>query len=316
MAAQLNIGGVVPPLVTPLDESRNVDRQSVQSLVDYQLEAGVDGLFALGSSGEAALLSNTTRLDMLRATSEAVAGRAPVLAGAIEMSTERVIELVPGLEDGGADALVVTAPFYTRTSQEEIDAHFRAVASATNLPVFAYDIPVSVPTRPSREVILRLAEDGVLAGLKDSSGDDANLRALVMERNRRGLQEFRVFTGSELMVDAAIGFGVDGVVPGLGNVDPSAYVNLFQDAKAGYTGDSEKLKRARQGQDRLIELFGLVNAGDPARMGRGSSALGAFKTALMLLDIIGTNVTALPYVTLDSAEADTVRSHLEAAGLL
>ncbi|GGM15011.1 dihydrodipicolinate synthase family protein [Nakamurella endophytica] len=300
--------GVVPPLVTPLTPDREVDTDSLRDLVDHLLRGGVDALFVLGSSGEAALLPDRQRDTVVATVVDHAAGRVPVLAGAIDMSTARVVDHVRRAADLGADAVVVTAPFYTRTHPAEIDGHFRAVAAASPVPVFAYDIPVSVGTKLPAELVLRLAEDGVLTGVKDSSGDDAGLRGLVL--GSRHLPAFSVLTGSELTVDAALSSGAHGVVPGLGNVDPDGYVRLAQAAADG------KPDEARAEQERLYRLFGLVQAGRPDRMGRGSSALGAFKAALQLRGVLAHRTTALPYLPLDADEVAVVRRYLEEAGLL
>lgn len=302
--------GVVPPLVTPLTSSGDVDRASLRSLVNHLLDARVDGVFALGSSGEAALLTNRMRDEVVETVVDEVKGRVPVFVGAIETATLRVIERAKEAEKRGASAIVATSPFYTRTDAHEIDRHFRLISDAVDVPLIAYDIPVSVPTRPGQDALLDLAADGVLSGVKDSSGDDTGIRTLVMGARERGLDDFAIFTGSELTVDTAVAYGADGVVPGLGNVDPAAYVRLFAAAKAGDTA------AAKREQERLIRMFGLINAAPASRMGRGSSALGAFKAALQILGVIETRTTAAPYIDLNDAEVDFVRGFLERADLV
>ena len=302
--------GIVPPLVTPLTRRGEVDVESIGSLVEHLVGAGVHGLFTLGSSGETALLTDAMRVTAARAVIDAAAGRVPVAVGAIEMTTLRAIESAAAAQELGAAAVVVTAPFYTRTHPLEIADHFRRIAAAVQTPVYAYDIPVAVHAKLDHRLVLDLAADGVIAGLKDSSGDDVGLRRVVLGKRDRGLQSFQVLTGSELMVDAALAMGVDGVVPGLGNVDPHGYVRLWDYARQGKWDD------ARGEQERLLRLFDLVDAAPTDRMGRGSSALGAFKAALELRGVIATHVTAPPYIDLDADEVAVVRGHLQDAGLL
>ena len=200
--------------------------------------------------------------------------------------------------------------FYTRTHPAEIAYHFRLLAEDTALPLLAYDIPVSVHSKLSAATLLELAADGVLAGVKDSSGDDAGLRGLLVERADRGLESFRVFTGSELTVDTNLRMGADGVVPGLGNVDPDGYVRLHRACAAG------DWDAAQAEQERLFRLFALTSVGDPARIGASSSALGAFKAALHLRGVIDHPVTAPPQLPLTEDEVAGVRLRLDAAGLL
>lgn len=171
----------------------------------------------------------------------------------------------------GADALVATAPFYTRTHPREIAAHFRHLRTAVDLPLFAYDIPVAVHSKLPPSLVRELAEDGTLAGLKDSSGDEGSLRRLIVGLGGRTARHtgpapgFAVLTGSELTVDAALLAGADGVVPGIGNVDPAGYVRLYEAARSG------DWERAAAEQERLVGLFAMVDAGPEAEMGRSSS---------------------------------------------
>ncbi|MFB8243495.1 dihydrodipicolinate synthase family protein [Streptomyces sp. NPDC055952] len=303
--------GVVPPVCTPLAPDREVDVPSLLRLVDHLVAGGVHGLFVLGSTSEAAYLTDAQRRLVVESVAAHLGGRLPLLAGAIDMTTPRVLDHVAAVTAAGAQAVVVTAPFYARTHPAEIARHYRAVAAASPVPVLAYDIPVAVHTKLPAEVVLELAADGVLAGLKDSSGDLAGFRSVVTgARDRRAVSGFSVLTGSELLVDAALAMGADGAVPGLGNVDPAGYVRLDRLHRAG------DLRGARAEQERLCALFGLVSAGDPGRMGPSSSAVGAFKAALHLRGVIDCPVTAEPQVPLSPEEVERVARHLTAAGLL
>ncbi|WP_369214531.1 dihydrodipicolinate synthase family protein [Streptomyces flavofungini] len=303
------LSGVVPPVCTPLTPEREVDTASLVRLVDHLVAGGVDGLFVLGTSSEAAHLTDRQRAVVLDTVVRHVAGQLPVLAGAIDMTTPRVLDHVRALTGAGADAAVVTAPFYTRTHPAEVRRHFQLVARGSRVPVIAYDLPVGVHTKLSTETVLGLAAEGVLAGLKDSSGDEGGFRAVVV--GKRALPGvFSALTGSELTADAALAMGADGVVPGLGNVDPEGYVRL---CRAGREGD---WARARAEQERLCALFRMTAVGDPARMGGASSALGAFKAALHLRGVIACPATADPQIPLSPEETKRVGKHLAAAGLL
>jgi 4-hydroxy-tetrahydrodipicolinate synthase len=303
--------GVVPPVCTPLTPEGEVDVPSLLRLVDHLVGAGVHGLFVLGTTSEAAYLTDRQRTLVVESVVGHVGGQLPVLAGAIDMTTPRVREHVGAVTRAGAQAVVVTAPFYTRTHPEEIARHYRLVAAASPVPVLAYDLPSGVHTRLPAEVVLELAAQGVLAGLKDSSGDLAGFRRVVAgAREQCGGTGFSVLTGSELLVDAALALGADGAVPGLANVDPHGYVRLDGLCRAG------DLERARAEQERLCALYRMVDAGDPARMGASSSALGAFKAALHLRGVIDCPLTAEPQIPLTQEEVRRVGKFLAAAGLL
>ncbi|MFJ8195689.1 dihydrodipicolinate synthase family protein [Streptomyces sp. NPDC096152] len=304
--------GVVPPVCTPLTPDREVDVPSLLRLVDHLVEGGVHGLFLLGSTSEAAFLTDGQRRQVVEAVVAHMGGQLPVLAGAIDMTTARVLEHVAAVTAAGAQAVVVTAPFYARAAHPaEIARHYRRIAAGSPVPVLAYDIPVSVPARLPAALVLELAAEGVLAGLKDSSGDLGGFREVVTgARTDPATAAFSVLTGSELITDAALAMGADGAVPGLANVDPHGYVRLYRLARAGdWDG-------ARAEQERLCALFGMTRAGDPVRMGPGSSALGAFKAALHLRGVIDCPATADPQIPLSPEETEQVGKHLAAAGLL
>jgi 4-hydroxy-tetrahydrodipicolinate synthase len=307
--------GVVPPVCTPLHPSGEVDTASLARLVEHLVAGGVHGLFALGSTSEVAYLTDEQRAIVLEVVVNAADGRVPVLAGVIDTTTARVVEHAKAAAATGADAVVATAPFYTRTHPAEIARHFRRVRAAVDLPLFAYDLPVSVQSKLSAALVGELAEDGTLAGLKDSSGDEGGLRRLIVALGGRDgrfggpAPDFSVLTGSELTVDAALLAGADGVVPGIGNVDPAAYVRLYDAARAG------DWEAAAKEQERLVGLFAMVDAGPEEDMGRSSSALGAFKHALQLLGVIQHGDTAFPQIQLSAESVAVVSRHLRAAGL-
>ncbi|MFE2763455.1 dihydrodipicolinate synthase family protein [Streptomyces halstedii] len=299
--------GVIPPVVTPLTADGELDQASLERVVGHLLDGGVSGLFALGSSGETAYLTPGQQDEVIKVITSAAAGQVPVLVGAIETTTNRAVERARAAAALGADAVVATAPFYTRTHATEIDRHFRDIAAAVDLPLLAYDVPVCVHTKLDPELLLPLAADGVLAGVKDSSGDDGSFRRLAIAA--RDLPGFSVLTGHELVVDAMMLGGADGSVPGLGNVDPHGYVRLHE---AAVRGD---WAAATAEQDRLVGLFEIVTAAAPGTSSATAAGLGAFKTALMLRGVIATNVMSPPMRRLDAAETVKIAAYLDRAGL-
>ena len=310
MTDSAQLTGVVPPLVTPLTPEYDVDTASLARLIQYQLTGGVDGVFVLGTSGEGTFLTDEQRQVVLETAVAEVSGQVPVLAGVIDTSTSRVSAHVSAALKAGVDGLVVTAPFYAATHPAEIERHFTRLASlAGDTPLYAYDIPSRVGTKLPASLMISLGQQGVIAGVKDSSGQETSLRQLVLSRRDAGLDGFAIMTGSEVTVDSALAFGVDGVVPGLGNVDPAGYVRLFD---ASVAGDAAA---ARAEQDRLFRLFEIIDVADRSRMGASSAALGAFKAGLYLLGVIDCPVTAYPCIPLSDTEIAAVRPLLNRAGL-
>lgn len=293
----MRLHGIIPPLLTPFDQAGRVDQPALERLTKHLLDGGVHGLFIFGSTGEFATLGTEQRAHVLEVVTGVADGRVPVLAGIADTGTWRAIANAEQALAGGADALVLTAPFYHIVSQAETIAHFRTVHDAVGAPLVAYDIPQLVKTKLALETVLQLAQDGIIIGLKDSSGDQNNLRdLLVRAKANPATSGLRMFTGSEQIVDAAVAMGAHGAVPGLGNVEPRGYVALFEAASAG---DFDKARRI---QDLLVELFGIILFGSPASSGSGA-ALSGFKAALVHLGVLPSSRMAPPLTSL-SPEGD------------
>jgi 4-hydroxy-tetrahydrodipicolinate synthase len=299
-------GGVVPPVCTPLTPERELDVPSLERLAAFLIEAGMHGLFVTGSTGEVAYLPDDVRYRALEVVAGVSAGQVPVLAGVIDTTTTRVIEHARAAKASGADALVATAPFYAPTHPTEFPGHFRAIRAAVDLPLIAYDIPSSVGSKLPTEVVAELAADGTLAALKDSSGDLDGLRDVLADTDG---SDFRCYSGSETLADLGLFIGAHGLVPGIGNVDPHGYLRLYEAARRA------DWDTARAEQSRLRRLFELIRVGG-ARMGRYSSAIGAFKEGLAARGVIASATTSLPMIALNDVEREAVRRHLADAGLL
>ena len=305
----LQLKGIVPPVATPFTEAGDVDIASLENLINFLIGGGVHGLFMLGSTSETATLTFKKRVQILETAARVAKGKVPLLAGTMDSGTERVIEHAMAAKEAGMDALVVTAPYYIKPSQAEIIEHFRQIKAEVGLPIVAYDIPVNVQTKLAPETVLQLFDEGTVIGLKDSSGDEGNFRRLLIEK-KRSRPDFAIFTGSELIVDGVLIAGASGSVPGIGNVDPHGFVKIWDAVQAG------DYATATAEQDRLNRLFGIIRQGDLSRIGPTASALGGFKSALMLRGVIATNVMGRPMTRLDDAAVAKVRSVLVDCGLL
>ena len=299
--------GVIPPVVVPLTQARELDVLSFERSVNRMIDAGVDGLFILGSSSEVVFSTDKRRNEIIENLVRIVDGRVPVLAGIIDTETERMIEHGKRAEQMGVDALVATCPFYALQGIDEIEWSFRCLHDALDLPLFAYDIPVCVHNKLDTDMLVRLGKDGVLAGVKDSSGDDISFRYLVMGNEDAG-HPMSILTGHEVVVDGAYLSGADGSVPGLANVEPWGYVRQW---KAAQEGD---WATAKAEQDRLARIM-RITAVTQGVQGFGAG-VGAFKTALQLLGVFETNQMPRPVHSLKGENVEAVRRVLVECGLL
>ena len=307
MSSNVPFSGVIPPVVTPNTPDRQLDIVSFERSINRLIEAGVDGLFFLGSSGEVVFATDERRDQIVREAVRIVDHRVPVLVGIIDTETERVLEHGRRALALGADALVATAPFYALCGPADVEEHFRILHQELDAPLFAYDIPVCVHTKLSWKMLARLGAEGVLAGVKDSSGDDVSFRYLVQENEKNG-HPLTLLTGHEIVVDGALLSGADGSVPGLANVEPLGYVRMW---KAAQEGNWAEVKRE---QDRLNEISHIFDVTTGVQ-GYGAG-VGAFKCALNLMGIFDSSQMPRPVKPLDGQNREAIKQVLVDNGLL
>ena len=307
MSSNVPFSGVVPPVVTPDTPDHQLDVVSFERSINRLIEAGVDGLFFLGSSGEVVFATDERRDQIVREAVRIVDHRVPVLVGIIDTETERVLEHGRRALALGADALVATAPFYALGGPADVEEHFRILHQELDAPLFAYDIPVCVHTKLPWKMLARLGAAGVLAGVKDSSGDDVSFRYLVQENEKNG-HPLTLLTGHEIVVDGALLSGADGSVPGLANVEPEGYVRMW---KAAQEGNWAEVKRE---QDRLNEISHIFDVTSGVQ-GYGAG-VGAFKCALNLMGIFDSDQMPRPVKPLDGQNREAIKQVLIANGLL
>ena len=299
--------GVYPPVVVPDTPDHELDVVSFERSINRMIDAGVDGLFFLGSSGEVVFSTDERCRQIISEAVRIVDHRVPVMVGIIDTETERVLEHGRVAQELGADVLVATCPFYALGGMAEVEEHFRILHAELDLPIFAYDIPVCVHTKLPWKLLAKLGAEGVLAGVKDSSGDDVSFRYLVQENEKLG-HPLTLLTGHEVVVDGAYLGGADGSVPGLANVEPEGYVRMW---KAAQAGDWPAVKAE---QDRLNEISHIwdVTSGVQGYAG----GVGAFKTAMHLMGVFDSPTMPRPVKALEGENVEAIRKVLVDNGLL
>lgn len=221
----LNLTGVIPPMITPLTQDGELDREGLKRVVANLLAGGVTGIFVLGSAGEGPWLTTSLRRQVVQHTVEAVAGQVPVLAGALESGTARTIEAVRLVADAGADAAVVTSPYYFPVDDFSQIKHFQAVADASDLPLILYNIPQFTHNALSPQTVGRLLGLQKIVAIKDSAGNKEDFEQLL---ELKGVEpRFSVLQGAEKLAARSVLAGADGIVPGLANLMPGVFSRLF-----------------------------------------------------------------------------------------
>ena len=200
-------GAVLTAMVTPFDGSGRLDLDAAGVVARWLVANGSDGLVVAGTTGEAPVLTDAEKRDLWRAVAEAVT--VPVIAGAGTNDTAHSVELVRAAEASGAAGVLAVTPYYNRPSQAGIEAHFRAVAAATSLPVVIYDIPVRTGRKVAHDTLVRLARDvpNVL-GVKDAAGDPAGSARLVAEAPGG----FELLSGDDSLTLPLLAVGARGLI--------------------------------------------------------------------------------------------------------
>jgi 4-hydroxy-tetrahydrodipicolinate synthase len=243
-----DLRGTLTALITPFDESgEKVDEASMARLIDFQLKAGINGLVACGSTGEAMCLTLEEYGRVISLTRERGGPSIPVVAGLSHSSTARAIEAARVAKSAGADALLVAAPPYNKPSQEGIYQHIRAIAEATGLPIIAYNIPGRSCTSILPATIARMAKDGFVIGAKDASGSlDVALDLLATTP-----RAFRVLSGEDSLIWPIMSCGGVGTISASANVAPARFVAMTDAAQAGNMDTARSLQ---------LELLPLIRA--------------------------------------------------------
>lgn len=218
MVRNVNVSGLFVALFTPFDSAGNVDRDGLARLVEHTLRGGVDGVVALGTTGEFADLTPAERLTVVETTVAAVRGRVPVVVGIGALGTVEACNYAVVAEQAGADAVLSLPPLFWKLDDAELFEHFAAVARATDLPVLLYDIPVFAGASLSPALVRRVAEElPSVVGIKLTVTDFRSVSA-VLAAVKPVRPDFSVTVGFEDLGLAALLAGADGFISGLANV--------------------------------------------------------------------------------------------------
>lgn len=231
-------------MVTPFDGEGRLDLDAVRVLARWLADNGSDGLVVSGTTGEGPVLSDDEKRGLWRAAAEAVS--IPVVAGAGSNDTAHSVEQARAAEDAGVAGILAVTPYYNRPAQSGIEAHFRAVAGATSLPVLVYDIPVRTGRKVAHDTMLRLAREVPnVVGVKDAAGDVAGSARLLAEAPNG----FDLYSGDDSLTLALAAVGGGGVISVASHWSGTLHGRMLA---AFAKGDVDEARRANT---RLMESF-------------------------------------------------------------
>lgn len=248
------IKGIIPPIITPMNEDESFNEKEFRNQIERQIAGGVHGLFCYGTNGECYALSSKEKEEILKVCVDQVKGRAPVYAGTGCITTKETVEMSKKAEALGADVLSVITPYFAAVSQEELYEHYAAVAEAVKLPIVLYNIPARTGCSIAPETVARLAELPNIVGAKDSSGNWENLQAYIELTKDK---DFAVLSGNDSLILSALKAGGKGGIAGCANVYPHNMVSIYECFMKG------DLEGAQKAQDAIASFRGCFKYGNP-----------------------------------------------------
>ena len=226
----LQIRGVIPPLITPMDENEKLDTGALRNLIEYVIKGGVHGIFVLGSTGEFYGLDYEEKVRAVEVTMEQVNGRVPVYVGASAITTKECIKLAKLAKQNNAAAITVLTPMFITPNESELYNHFRTIAEAVDIPNVLYNNPERTGVNISANMVEKLADIPNIVGAKDTSGDMTLTSEYIRRTRDKG---FSIMAGRDTMILATLVYGGTGCVAGTANVVPEIVVEIYDKFMAG-----------------------------------------------------------------------------------
>ncbi len=286
--------GAMTALITPFRDGQ-VDFETLDEIIEFQLEGGIDGIVPVGTTGECPTLSHDEHKKVIERVVKTVAGQVPVIAGAGSNSTAEAIELTAFSKKVGADATLQVDPYYNKPTQEGFYQHFRAIAEEVDLPIVLYDIPGRCGAGMTVDTIVRLAEIENIVAIKDATGQMDHVSGIATQC------DLTILSGDDSMTLPIASVGGKGVISVVANIAP-ADVKALTDAilEGDFTSALKWHKK----------LFALS---------RGMLSLASnpipVKAAMAMLNLSGEEMR-LPLVPMEESKKALLRKTLQEYGLL
>ncbi len=239
--------GTGTALITPFAKDGSVDEEALRRLVNFQEENGVNTLIPCGSTGESAMMSYEEHLKVISIVVDEVK-KAKVLAGAGSNCTTEAVNLSKNAEDLGADGILSISPYYVKPTQEGIFKHYEAIEAALDIPIIVYNIPGRTGSNINVDTMLRLAELPGIIGVKEASGNMAQIQNIIARRPKG----FEVLSGDDSITLALMSMGADGVISVTSNCCPGLVSEMVNNAQ------SDKFEIAKSIHNKLLPLFGAL----------------------------------------------------------
>lgn len=299
---KLPLSGIIPPIVTPLLSNTELDIKGLKNLVDHLLNGGVHGLFLLGTTGEATNLGYSLRKEFINHACKFVNKKVPVVVGITDTCLQGSLDIAQAAKEAGADALVISSPYYLPMSQSEFVYYLEKLVPQLPLPFLMYNMPSCTKLHMTPATVRRAKELGAI-GIKDSSGNLPYLLSLIEEF--KDSPEFAIIAGTEMFIPETVMNGGHGAVAGGANIFPSLFVEFYE---ASVNADLEKIELLKSKMVDIEEK--IYNVGSYS-----SKYIKTIKSALSAMGICN-DFVAMPFRQFDEVKSNRIKQNLKEMNIL
>ena len=286
--------GSAVAIATPFKDGQ-VDMESFEKLLDFQLQSKTQGIVVLGTTGEASTLSGQERESLIRKTMDKVQGKIPVIVGAGSNDYEKAVSFSKQAKKLGADGLLLVTPYYNKATQQGLEAYYGGIAKQVDLPIILYNVPSRTNVNIEPETVEKLSKIPNIVGIKEAGGDLAQ----VLEIKRRVPRDFKIYSGNDDQILPICASGGHGVISVVANIIPNQVQELCEAVQ------NEDLKTAVKKQTDMLPLIQQVFAEiNPIPIKAAISLLG-----------MGKNELRLPLTPLSKEDQDDLIREMENFGL-
>jgi len=262
------IKGIIPPILTPMNEDESINYQELRAQVDRLIGGGVHALFPFGTNGEGYILTGEEKKAVLETVIDQTAGRVPVYAGTGCISTKETIAQSKMARDMGADVLSIITPSFAAASQNELYDHYKAVAEAVpEMPIVLYNIPARTGNALAPATVGRLAEIDNVVGAKDSSGNFANILGYIDAGKAKTNGSFSTLSGNDQLIIWSLLAGGTGGIAGCANIYPHTMASIYDLFMAG------KIEEAKEANASIQSFRACFKYGNPNTIVKTAVAL-------------------------------------------
>ena len=262
----VEIKGIIPPIITPMNEDETINVSELRNQVNRMIEGGVHALFCFGTNGEGYILTGEEKKLVLETVIDECNGRVPVYAGTGCISTKETIEQSKMAMDAGADVLSIITPSFAAASQDELYAHYAATAAAVDMPIVLYNIPARTGNAIAPATVGRLAKIENIVGAKDSSGNFTNILGY-MDAAKGVDDKFAMLSGNDQLIIWTLLAGGQGGIAGCANVYPHTMASIYDLFMAG------KIEEAKEANASIQSFRGCFKYGNPNTIVKTATAM-------------------------------------------